>query len=162
MLRIMWEQNMKKKASMQGQLVFLVGTGKYGVLDIISRLKPLYLLLSHHKIFCKARAWSYVSEWRPEVSEDLKWVILQGGFFDWSALKILSPSPLRNSQNWSSPKKRLRMKKVQVPELVLLFGRNSSNTLIVLVKIYLGLTHRTFREEQLAVSSYIVIFRADQ
>ena len=34
------------------------------------------------------------------------------------------------------PKKRLRMKKVQVPELVLLYSRTSSNTLIFLVKIY--------------------------
>ena len=35
--------------------------------------------------------------------------------------KWLSASPLRNSQNWSSPKK--------VQELVLLYSRNSSNTL---------------------------------
>ena len=67
------------------------------------------------------------------------------------------------------PKKRLRMKKVKVPELVLLYSRTSSNTLIFLVKIYWGLTLRTFREEQLAdqfryfnFSSYLVIFRADQ
>ena len=34
------------------------------------------------------------------------------------------------------PKKRLRVKKVKVPELVLLYSRNSSNTLIFSVNIY--------------------------
>ena len=85
----------------------------------------------------------------------------QGACFDWSALKEFSELVL--------PKKRRRMKKVKVPELVLLYSRTSSNTLIFLVKIYWGLTLRTFREEQLAdqfryfnFSSYLVIFRADQ
>ena len=61
------------------------------------------------------------------------------------------------------------MNKEKVPELVLLYRRNSSITLIFLVKIYLGLTLRNFWEEQLAdqfryfnFSSYLVIFRADQ
>ena len=85
----------------------------------------------------------------------------QGACFDWSALKEFSELVL--------PKKRRRMKKVKVPELVLLYSRTSSNTLFFLVKIYWGLTLRTFWEEQLTdqfryfnFSSYLVIFRAAQ
>ena len=71
-----------------------------------------------------------------------------GCFFYWSALKMTKSQPLKEFSELVLPKKRLRMKKVKVPELVLLYSRNSSNTLIFLVKIYLGLTLRTFPEEQ--------------
>ena len=62
------------------------------------------------------------------------------------------------------------MKKVKVPELVLLHSRNSSNTFSIFsMNVYWELTLRTFWEEQLAdqfrhfnFSSYLVIFRADQ
>ena len=51
------------------------------------------------------------------------------------------------------------------PELFLPYSRNSSDTLTFLVKIYLGLTLRTFWEEQLEYFNfalYLVIFRAKQ
>ena len=62
------------------------------------------------------------------------------------------------------------MKKVKVPELVLLHSRNSSNTFSIFsMNVYWELTLKTFWEEQLAdqfrhfnFSSYLVIFRADQ
>ena len=96
-------------------------------------------------------------------------IFLQGGFFYWSALKMTKSQPLKEFSELVLPKKRLRMKKVKVPELVLLYSRTSSNTLIFIVKIYWVLTLRTFQEEQFAdqfryfnFSSYLVFFRADQ
>ena len=44
---------------------------------------------------------------------------VQGGFFDWSALKMTRSQPLKEFSELVLPKKRLRMKKVKVPELVL-------------------------------------------
>ena len=43
---------------------------------------------------------------------------------------------------------KTKKKKVKVPELFLPNSKNSSNTLSFLVKIYWGLTLKTFREEQ--------------
>ena len=64
---------------------------------------------------------------------------------------------------------KTKKKKVKVPELFLPNSKNSSNTLTFLVKIYWGLTIRTFWEDQLAeqfgffnFSLYLDIFRAEQ
>ena len=46
--------------------------------------------------------------------------LIQGGFFDWSALKMTKSLPLKEFSELVLPKKRLRMKNVKVPELVLL------------------------------------------
>ena len=53
------------------------------------------------------------------------WSNIQGGFFDWSALKMTKSQPLKEFSELVLPTKRLRMKKVIVPELVLLYSRNS-------------------------------------
>ena len=42
---------------------------------------------------------------------------IQGGFFDCSALKMTKYQPLEDFSKLVLPKKRLRMKKVKVPEL---------------------------------------------
>ena len=42
---------------------------------------------------------------------------IQGGFFDCSALKMTKCQPLKEISELFLPKKRLRMKKVKVPEL---------------------------------------------
>ena len=91
------------------------------------------------------------------------------GWFFWLVRPKNECQPLKEFSELVLPKKRLRMKKVKVPELVLLYSRTSSNTLFFLVKIYWGLTLRTFWEEQLVdqcryfnFSLYLVIFRAEQ
>ena len=56
--------------------------------------------------------------------------------------------PLKEFSELVFPKND-KNEKIKVSELVLLYSRNSSNTLISLVKIYWELTLRTFREEQL-------------
>ena len=43
---------------------------------------------------------------------------IQGGFFNWSAQKMTKCQPDREFSELVLPKKRLRMKKVKVPELV--------------------------------------------
>ena len=68
--------------------------------------------------------------------------LLQGAFFYWSALKMTKCQPLKEFSELVLPQKRLRMKKV--PELVLLKRRNSSNTLIFLVKTYFGVDTKNF------------------
>ena len=45
--------------------------------------------------------------------------LLQGAFFYWSALKMTKCQPLKEFSELVLPKKRLRIKKVKVPELVL-------------------------------------------
>ena len=40
------------------------------------------------------------------------WSNIQGGFFDWSALKMTKSQPLKEFSELVLPKKRLRMKKV--------------------------------------------------
>ena len=59
-----------------------------------------------------------------------------GCFFYWCGQKMTKSQPLKEFSELVLPKKRLRMKKVKVPELVLLYSRNSSNTLIFSVNIY--------------------------
>ena len=44
---------------------------------------------------------------------------LQGVFFDWSALKMTKSQPFKEFSELVLPKKRLRIKKIKVPELVL-------------------------------------------
>ena len=67
---------------------------------------------------------------RPEKKPHKKDAISTECFFYWSALKMTKCQPLKEFSELVLPKKRLRMKKVKVPELVLLYSRNSSNTLI--------------------------------
>ena len=58
----------------------------------------------------------------------IKFMSIQGAFFYWSAQKMTKSQPLAEFSELALPKKLLRMKKV--PELVLLYSRTSSNTLI--------------------------------
>ena len=51
--------------------------------------------------------------------------IVQGSFFDWSALKMTKCQLLKEFSELVLPKKRLRMKKVKVPELVPLYSKSS-------------------------------------
>ena len=50
---------------------------------------------------------------------------IQGSFFDWSALKMTKCQLLKEFSELVLPKKRLRMRKVKVPELVLLYSKSS-------------------------------------
>ena len=70
------------------------------------------------------------SEDAEEIGNTHKRLLIRGGFFDWSALKMTKCQPLKEFSELVLPKKQLSMKKVKVPELVLLYSRNSSNTLI--------------------------------
>ena len=47
------------------------------------------------------------------------YMYIQGGFFDWSALKMTKCQPNREFSELVLSKKLLRIKKVEVPELVL-------------------------------------------
>ena len=60
----------------------------------------------------------YVKSWLAKFTEDeeeltlLMLIIIQGAFFDWSALKMTKSQPLQEFSELVLPKKRLRMKKV--------------------------------------------------
>ena len=76
-------------------------------------------------------------QWEPVINALYPcYQVIQGGFFDCSALKMTKCQPLKEFSELVLPKKRLGMKKFKVPELVLLYSRNCSDTLIFSVKIF--------------------------
>ena len=53
------------------------------------------------------------------IGAEMSCTYIQGGFFNWSGLKMTKSQPLKEFSELVLPKKRLRIKKVKVPELVL-------------------------------------------